>query len=376
MMGSKYELTIDTNYVADWDIAQAVRELFQNSVDEETENPENKSYWKYDEEEQKLYIGNKYSVLNVETLLLGVTTKADNSNTVGQFGEGYKIATVVLLRTNHPITFYNYGCREVWTTKLVKSRRFNGRLVPTFYVDKNYPWQKTPNNNLTIVVENVTKEEYLHICDYILKLHTDVGRTYENFYGTILLDKKYKGKVYVAGLYVYTNDRLAYGYNIKPLYLSLDRDRKTVDEFNLLWTTAKMWLEHQTTDEFINILYEEEHIPDITYVGSLCNTNCIDKTVLDKFIENYGHDAIPVKSQEEYDLVSSLGGKPIFVKKQIADMNRDVYDNFLNTAKTTTSCYDLLKSWFDELNEEVDVPSDLYNRFENILSLYEEKLKH
>ena len=49
---------------------------------------------------------------------------------------------------------------------------------------------------------------------------------------------------------------------------------------------------------------------------------------------------------------------------------------FLSTAKTTTSCYDLLKNWFNELNEEVDIPSDLYDRFENILSLYEEKLKH
>ena len=45
-MGSKYELTLDTNYVSDWNIAQAVRELFQNSVDSEVQNPGNTSYWK------------------------------------------------------------------------------------------------------------------------------------------------------------------------------------------------------------------------------------------------------------------------------------------------------------------------------------------
>ena len=55
-MGSKYELTIDTNYVSDWNIAQAVRELFQNSVDSEGQNPGNTSYWKYCCTDKELFI--------------------------------------------------------------------------------------------------------------------------------------------------------------------------------------------------------------------------------------------------------------------------------------------------------------------------------
>lgn len=374
-MGSKYELTIDTNYVSDWNIAQAVRELFQNSVDSEVQNPGNTSYWKYDEDTQKLYIGNKYSVLNVETLLLGVSTKTNDNTTIGQFGEGYKIATVVLLRTNHPITFYNYGAKEVWTTELVKSRRFNGRLVPTFYVDKKYPWQKVPDNNLTIVVENITSEDYKLICDYILSLHTDIGDTIDcGRFGTILLNPELRGKVFVSGLYVCTNERLNYGYNIKPVFLQLDRDRKTVDNFNLLWTTSRMWVENQERAEFIEMLYGEDTPPDISYIGSLCNTNSIDPTVLDKFLNTYGPDAIPVTSQEDYDLVLSMGGHPVFVNKVLGDVTKSISNNFLSTAVQTKSCLDMLTEWYKELEQEVNIPYELDDKFHRILELYEDRL--
>ena len=374
-MGSKYELTIDTNYVSDWNIAQAVRELFQNSVDSEVQNPGNTSYWKYDEDTQKLYIGNKYSVLNVETLLLGVSTKTNDNTTIGQFGEGYKIATVVLLRTNHPITFYNYGAKEVWTTKLVKSRRFNGRLVPTFYVDKKYSWQEVPDNNLTIVVENITSEDYKLICDYILSLHTDIGDTIDcGRFGTILLNPELRGKVFVSGLYVCTNERLNYGYNIKPAFLQLDRDRKTVDNFNLLWTTSRMWVENQERAEFIEMLYGEDSPPDISYIGSLCNTNSIDPTVLDKFLNTYGPDAIPVTSQEDYDLVLSMGGHPVFVNKVLGDVTKSISNNFLSTAVQTKSCLNMLTEWYEELEQEVDIPYELDDKFHRILELYEDRL--
>ena len=78
-MSSKFELTIDVNYVKGWGIAQAIRELFQNAKDEEVQNPENTAFFGYDEDTQTLTIGNKQSVLNIESLLLGVSTKIDDN---------------------------------------------------------------------------------------------------------------------------------------------------------------------------------------------------------------------------------------------------------------------------------------------------------
>lgn len=90
----KYELSISADYVPGWGVTEAVREFFQNSIDEETRDSSNKMLFEYDEAEEKLIIGNKHSELDIKTLLFGTTTKNDDDAMIGNHGEGYKIATV------------------------------------------------------------------------------------------------------------------------------------------------------------------------------------------------------------------------------------------------------------------------------------------
>lgn len=311
-MTRKFELSIDVNYVKSWGIKEAVREYFQNSYDEEQQNPENKSFFEYNENDHCLRIGNKLSVLKSETLLLGCTSKESDENTIGQFGEGYKIATVVALRTGHNVTIYNYGAREIWTTKLVKSRKYNGRLVPTFYISTEFNWSslfrsKNEEKNLIIEITNVTSEEYKAIFESNLNLRLKSYNFIETSFGDILIDKEHKGNVYVSGLYVYTNDQMDYGYNIKSKYLQLDRDRMAVNSFDLQWVTSKMWVESvinnkSSVDNFMEMLENNE--TDIYYVGSIFDTistsnsrERIVNEIYHKFIEKYGK-AIPVDSEE------------------------------------------------------------------------------
>lgn len=373
-MSSKYELTISSEYVKNWGLFQAIREFFQNSTDEEIQNPDNKSFFSYDSNTQTLSIGNKSSVLNIDSLLLGVTTKTDDSSTIGQFGEGYKIATMVLLRTNHPVTFYNYGAKEVWTTKLVKSRRYGGRLVPTFYVDKNFPWQSVPNNDLTITIENITQEEYETIQESILSLQEDIGRTLNSQrYGRILLEKRFKGKIFVSGLYVCENKRLEFGYDITPEYLTLDRDRQTVSDFDLVWHTSRMWSQHTDTPEFKQRFFDEDPY-DMFYLDSMISFDNLSSWAKEEFFKKYGNDSIPVLSQEEYDRVRELGGHPVFVNKPVGNCFRTLYDNFSNTHVNRLSPYDALMGWYNRLCEQVDVPENLCNEFDMILDVYEDVL--
>ena len=172
-MVSKYELAISTGYVPDWGVTEAFRELFQNALDNEITNPENKMEWKYDEESETLTISNKTSVLQAETLLLGSSTKANDKYTIGKHGEGYKIAFMVLLRNNKSIRVYNYGNRETWEVKLVKSKRYNGQMLTTVFVEKEAIWHKVPNNNLIIEVSGVNKDEYNEIVARNLHLRAD-----------------------------------------------------------------------------------------------------------------------------------------------------------------------------------------------------------
>lgn len=361
----KYELSIDVNYVKDWGVSEAIRELFQNSVDEEQVNPSNKSFFGYNEEKQELTIGNKCSCLDIESLLLGVTSKTNDDDTVGQFGEGYKIATVVLLRTKHPITFYNYGKREVWRPRLVKSRRYNGRLIPTFFVDKEFPWTSVPDNDLTIVVENITPEEYEQITHMILQLSDDIGDIYEVHTGNqVLLNPKYTGRIYVNGLYVCTDKTLNYGYNIQPRDLRLERDRKTVDGFDLIWTTSSIWGYLMDKKEFREMLFSD-NTTDISYVVSMRNPTPSSKKW---FTDTYGVDAIPCSTQSEYDDIVARGGRPVVVSNMLSKFYSHLYNTFTanNTLKGSTR--ELFEQWFGRLKSVVNVPIDLSNEFEELLN--------
>ena len=135
-MQRKYELSISADYVPEWGVTEAVREFFQNAIDEQRRDSENSMFFDYDPKGQVIRIGNRHSDLDIKTLLFGESTKRGKEEMIGSHGEGYKIATVVLLRTGKQVSFQNYCRREIWKPRLVKSRRYGGAMVPTFFVEQ------------------------------------------------------------------------------------------------------------------------------------------------------------------------------------------------------------------------------------------------
>lgn len=112
-MSECYELSLTPNYVSDWTFNDALRELIQNGIDQETIRPDNKFSIDYDEGKEVIRLVNKNAKLKISTLLLGKTNKSNDEDTVGQFGEGYKIAALVLNRLGKTFTIYNYvACNE------------------------------------------------------------------------------------------------------------------------------------------------------------------------------------------------------------------------------------------------------------------------
>lgn len=322
----KYELTISKDYVPKWTVVDAVRELFQNALDQQTTVEGNEMFFDYDPEDKTLHIGNKSSVLNVSTLLLGSSTKRNDPDTIGQFGEGYKIATLVLTRLDKKVIFYNYGAKEVWLPRFVKSRRY-GTDILTFFVDKKYIWQKVPDNNLTIVVDNITPEEYQEIVDSNLHCQ-DVGRTLDNEYGRILLEGDYRGQVFVNGLFVCNHMKYEYGYDFKPQHMNIDRDRKLANTFDLEWLSSKMWgvVDSELTTELIkNGSADVAHIPStLSYYRSDHHTK-ITSNVLNEFKSEHGDNAVPVTTQEEYDQVKKKY-KPVFVNHTYSSIIKESDD--------------------------------------------------
>lgn len=306
----KYELSISADYVPSWGIVEGVREFFQNAIDEETRDSSNKMMLSYDADREVLQIGNKHSELDIKSLLFGNTTKDKDAEMIGNHGEGYKIATVVLLRNNKQVTFYNYCRREIWRPRLVKSKKYGGVLVPTFFVETSAIWEKVPEHSLIIEIGGITSEEYDQIKAANLHLQGDYEKIH-TMYGDILKDEKFIGKVFVGGLYICNEPRLEIGIDFKPCYVRLERDRSMVNSFDVQWYASRMMEQAKDAELLKNSLCSYSGY----YICHECVPMDLKNEIAEDFINEYGAKAVPVSNQEDMEGMKKRGYKPVIVSK-------------------------------------------------------------
>jgi hypothetical protein len=317
-----FNLNLTTDYCSEWDFWCAVRELFQNGDDQERKEPSNVFTIEYNEKQKKLIISNKESILERNTILMGKTTKADDPDSTGKYGEGYKVALAVLTRLGKKVVINNFKKNEKWTPISIADKAYDGEKVIKLKIEK-YIWTKTPDNNLTWTIHNVTKDEWDSIQPKYLKFNT-IKNSYSNDNNTVIFDKKFKGCIFVNGLFVEkVKTKLEFGYNFHPSTMPLDRDRKTVEGFKLDLSTSNL-LESYASESKENALLVKNLIksesPDVKFVQAeyMYGTSPIFEEFQESFLEDNGSDAFPVSSQEEFDHIKEISKKikPIIVSNK------------------------------------------------------------
>lgn len=333
---SRYELSLNKEYVKGWGINEALREIFQNAID-------NGNYsYDYSNYNESLEIVSQDTSLDKSTLLLGTSTK--NSSHIGQFGEGYKLACLVLVRDNYDVIIENGPENEVWIPKIVKSRRY-GTDILVFDISRN----KLNHNNLIFRIEGLSDndiEEYkslnLNLIDNIDKRETE--------YGDLILNSDMKGKLFVEGLYVCNDDNLLYGYNFKSKDVQLNRDRDQISSFDTHWQTSKIWSILLSNEELFNKDNFDELMksPDVCYISRF-TLNDNRKIILELFRKLYGDNAYPVDNNDLKELAIKNHYEPIYISSVVTELIADSIDSNLDVEENKKQ----------ELSEEFD---DLMNR--------------
>ncbi len=230
-MSKIYELPISSNYVHNWGIPEAIRELLQNAIDSETDG--HKMVISFNN--STLAISNLGCNLSISSLVLGQTNKVDPTKYIGTYGEGYKLALVVLLRNNLKVRVYTNG--QMWVPTFAMSSKFK---VETLHIEV---LTGSTVDQITFEIEGLSIEDFEAIRQNSLAMSKamgyNIGATIPTQYGDILVEPRYRGKMFVNGLYVQTDYSFQYGYDFKPEYLQLDRDRRAINYYKARELTAK-----------------------------------------------------------------------------------------------------------------------------------------
>lgn len=123
------ELSLSPKYVSGWGVEEAVREILQNAIDQKADGAEvSVSY-----DRETLSILTDGARLKTSTLLLGESGK-DDERYIGKYGEGYKLALLVLTRERKPVRprkrRRGASGRRRHAVAVQNAARGRGRLLP------------------------------------------------------------------------------------------------------------------------------------------------------------------------------------------------------------------------------------------------------
>lgn len=345
----KIELTIKTSYLPEWRTFQGLRELLQNARDAEIEFDAPMSV-RYRKDTSTLIIANDGCTLPHEALLFGHTTKLGHSNLAGKFGEGLKLACLVLVRDGHEVKIRSGS--EVWVPSIERSEKFNADVL-CVNIDKG----REPKNRVQVEVANITEDDYKSLDDLFLFLGK-IGKneTIKTVEGSLLLGERFAHRVYVKGIFVQNSGDLRYGYDF--VNADIDRDRKMISSFDLSYRSAQIWREAMAkrpdlVTNFIELL--ETEAADVSGVNEY-NAKYFSETIKDEvaahFTTRHGDQAIPVSSLGDSQEVEHLGKTGIVCPKPLRAVLEQklgtVVENKEKLAKETVKLY----GWHELTNEE------------------------
>jgi hypothetical protein len=341
MESTRYELTIEATYLPKWGCFEGCREIIQNAKDSEIQYSAPMTI-KYDN--GTLFVKNDGVVLPKEVLLLGHTTKLTNANLIGQFGEGLKVSCIALLRQGLEIKIITGN--EVWIPKIDNSSVYKAKVL-VFDVYETL----TTKNEIIFEINGLTVDHWVELQKKLLFIREYPKENIKCDHGHILLDKEYKGYIFVKGMFVSVNPDFKFGYDFNVA--NLDRDRRMIpclsDKSSTLLSDAinTGLLAKEVLELMINKAEESSHITNwkVNDVGA-----CVLADEFTKIHPGY----VPVENKIQLIEIEKHGKRGIIVSwnlRTILERQLGPIENYIK--ELSLSCikeYDVKELTLSEFN--------------------------
>lgn len=334
----QYLLNLSPDYCRDWTDTDAIREILQNCLDD-------KSSFEYFFDGGEAHFTSVNTTLPASTLLLGNTTKHLDGDSVGGFGEGYKICLLVLLRSGCEVLISNGT--KLWAPAFEYQEQYDSKML---VMNESHPSHLEGHTNLTFSIKGLEEgviEETIERCLYI---QDDIGEVLEGSTGRILLDTP--GKLFVGGLFV-TEIAMNYSYDFNPDVLKLNRDRKNVDSWDLSYELGKLWVNVKSSEEIAQMMYDK--VPDVNKCVISTGSTALKEACYDVYEREHG--LVPMATsfwQEEAMIEDGY--------KDVLHLGNDVFSE----AVKDTDSYKSLSFDIEEKEEEKSPLEMLYETVEQL----------
>lgn len=308
-----FKLTINPGYVPNWTSNwEALREFVQNGLDAHDKGHEFKASW--NPKTLQLKLTNRGAKLERKHLLLGATSKADDPAARGHFGEGFKLALLVLARNQVKVRIRTGG--ETWHPEIVHSDEYDADLLQI---------RTTPlrgENDLTVLIEGISAESWRHLQQAVIPLREKATGKISTPHGSMLTDDDDKGRVFVKDIYVYFDTKLHFGYNFNDL--ELDRDRKMANPYNVQYQVRKVLGEAVASGalaakRLLELTTSESDSGEITALNTYGVPPEMGDNLKAAFTAAHG-DALPVSSMQEAAEASAAGIRTVVAPRSIAKL--------------------------------------------------------
>lgn len=218
-MSKKRVLTIKSDYCKDWTIKEALREIIQNALD--TKTPIH-----FEPKGEQWIIRDEGAGIVLSDFLIGQTSKATDSTVIGQFGEGLKLACLVLARENKKISIASKDKRYAFVFEY--NEQWEAKLL-TIMVDDIEPIVGTV---VTVECTEEQLDEAKNLFRFFKPTKEVTGKD-----GKILEDA---GKIYVNGLMV-TELEAIFGYDFVGQKELVNRDRNAINDSKIKESIVNVW---------------------------------------------------------------------------------------------------------------------------------------